>query len=160
MPAMTSSYLYMVLKPKGLERISNTLIKLIESTHIVFDSIAFTGMSGALVVPTLAFRMEKNPLVIRKPGDGSHSSRSIEGGGVDVKSYIIVDDFISSGRTITRILEALNDFGDPPSSCKAIFLYASLDRGDQYFAQVNYVEVSIPLYAFAAPDADSNLINW
>jgi adenine/guanine phosphoribosyltransferase-like PRPP-binding protein len=73
-----------------------------------FDAIAFTGMSGALLAPTLALRLEKNLLMVRKPGD-SHSGMRVEGDKAALR-YVIVDDFMASGRTVRTILKEVADF--------------------------------------------------
>ena len=73
---------------------------------LVFDSIAFSGMSGALVAPIVALRLNKETILIRKNGDGSHSNRDsnrVFEGYLDSRRYIIVDDFIFSGDTVKRI---------------------------------------------------------
>jgi adenine/guanine phosphoribosyltransferase-like PRPP-binding protein len=69
-----------------------------------FDALAVTGNSGAIFGGALAFLMEKPLLLIRK-GD-AHSSLKWEG-RADVTSYIVVDDCISTGATLRRIVATL-----------------------------------------------------
>lgn len=106
-----------------------------------FDTIVFRGMSGALIVPTVADRIQKAMLMIRK-GD-SHSTWNVEG-NILLKSYVIIDDLIASGETIRNILEGVASTAENVTDCKGIFLYR-----DQRHAPYQRAENSfIPTYAF------------
>lgn len=68
-----------------------------------FDTIAISGMSGALVGPVVASRMRKGLLLVRKEvtTEKSHSHLQVE--GTLSPRYVILDDFCSTGRTLERI---------------------------------------------------------
>lgn len=68
-----------------------------------FDTLIGTGLSGALVVPTLARELRKHWAIVRKTTDGCHSDSSIEG-RID-KRWLFVDDFVDTGKTIKRVYE-------------------------------------------------------
>jgi orotate phosphoribosyltransferase len=68
-----------------------------------FDAIAFSGMSGALVAPSVAMALRKPMILARKPTDDSHAGKGVVEGALDAETYIIIDDFMSSGDTIRRI---------------------------------------------------------
>lgn len=68
---------------------------------VEYDTLVGTGISGAIVVPVLAYRLFKKYAIVRKANDGSHSSNMIEGSLG--KRWIFVDDFIASGKTINRV---------------------------------------------------------
>lgn len=73
-----------------------------------YDTMIGTGLSGALVVPTLARALDKHWAIIRKEGDGSHgSSAGFEGRIGD--RWIFVDDFVVSGGTRERVIQAVTD---------------------------------------------------
>jgi adenine/guanine phosphoribosyltransferase-like PRPP-binding protein len=107
-----------------------------------FDTIAFRGMSGALVVPEVAAKINKPMLMIRK-SDGHHSSWSVEG-NTNLKSYIIIDDLIASGATVKNILEGVEGSANYVTDCKAIFLYRD-SRRDPFPRCEN---TKIPVYGF------------
>lgn len=71
-----------------------------------FDTMVGTGFSGGVVIPALALAMGKKFVLIRKEEDDSH-----HGGGRLLGElgdrWIFVDDFISSGRTRTRVIEKI-----------------------------------------------------
>lgn len=73
--------------------------------HLKYDTMVGTGLSGSLVIPRLARAMHKEWLIIRKPGDGTHSDEP--GEGMHGDRWLFVDDFVSSGSTRTRVLEAV-----------------------------------------------------
>jgi hypothetical protein len=67
-----------------------------------YDTMIGTGLSGALMVPTLARALRKKWAIIRKPDDGSHSEARYE--GTIGSRWIFVDDFVSSGQTRDRVI--------------------------------------------------------
>lgn len=72
-----------------------------------FDAIAWTGNSGAMVAPVVAYLLGKHQLPIRKPGQPSHVSARVDWPSGEVGRYIIIDDFIASGGTILYIVNTL-----------------------------------------------------
>lgn len=86
-----------------------------------FDTIAFTGMSGALFAPIVAYKLHKEIVAIRKPRDGSHSDYDTEG-YLHASKYIIIDDFVSSGRTVKRIIKEMLKFA-PAAQLVGIYTY-------------------------------------
>jgi adenine/guanine phosphoribosyltransferase-like PRPP-binding protein len=61
------------------------------------------GLSGALVVPSLARALGLPFAIIRKDGDSKHAETRIEGCISD--DYLLVDDLISSGKTMAFMIE-------------------------------------------------------
>lgn len=94
--------------------------------NVDFDSIAFIGMSGALLAPVLAFVMGKELIALRKHGSQSHSWHSIEGFN-KTKRYIVVDDFICTGNTVRDIAKRMEGFA-PGAEYVGTYAY-----NDQYF---------------------------
>lgn len=74
---------------------------------IDFDTIVGTGFSGGIVIPALALVMDKQFLLIRKEGDNSHHRGHVV--GQLGKRWIFVDDFISSGKTRTRVIQKVGE---------------------------------------------------
>jgi len=82
--------------------------------------IVCTGLSGILVGVALANKTKRPFAIVRKPGDNTHSSFTVEGYLFD--QYVIVDDFIEYGGTIRRILREMYKHNDE-SECRGIMLY-------------------------------------
>jgi hypothetical protein len=99
---LTSGYMGRAWTPQAIGRDAERLLK-----DVDYDTLVGTGLSGALVVPYLARRLGKRALIIRKPGEGSHSSIKAE--GTLGHRWIFVDDFISTGDTFFRVLSTIKD---------------------------------------------------
>lgn len=72
---------------------------------IEFDTLVGTGLSGAVVVPSLALALGKPFVIVRKPNDGSHHNGTMIG-NLGAK-WVFVDDFVSSGATRRRVKDAI-----------------------------------------------------
>lgn len=72
-----------------------------------FDTIAFTGMSGALIAPVIADRLGKPFTLVRKTTHDCHSFCVVEGWVEDGMTYIVIDDLVSTGETLNRIHDEL-----------------------------------------------------
>lgn len=75
---------------------------------VEFDTLVGTGFSGSIVIPALALSMGKKFVLIRKETDDSHHGRGRIVGQLG-KQWIFVDDFISSGKTRTRVMGKIAD---------------------------------------------------
>ena len=83
-----------------------------------YDTLAFSGYSGALIAPMLALAVGKDMVLVRKKGDVRASSYDVEG-YKNIKKYIIVDDFVCSGDTAKRIIKGVKDFA-PDAKCLGV----------------------------------------
>ena len=93
--------------------------------HFEFDFVACSGLSGAIFASVLCEKMDKSLIVVRK-GESSHSMHKVEGLPEHGKhKYIIVDDFIASGRTIKHITDniELNNYFNATLNLQFIYLY-------------------------------------
>jgi hypothetical protein len=86
-------------------------VKILTPIRDTFDGIAFRGMSGAVPAPILALKLRKSLLLVRKGKDKEkcHSVYDVEGDKA-VRSYIIVDDQISTGETVADIMKKVKIF--------------------------------------------------
>lgn len=80
-----------------------------------FDSLAFRGFSGAIIAPPVAVALNKQLLLVRKSTEDTHSDFLVEG-NPSVHKYIIIDDFMSSGKTAKAIIELVAEFA-PQAKC-------------------------------------------
>jgi adenine/guanine phosphoribosyltransferase-like PRPP-binding protein len=98
-----------------------------------YDSIAFTGTSGAAMAYILSAELGVHLICIRKATDSSHYVRGhgqLEG-NVSAKRYLFVDDFISSGTTFRTVREFIKN-KMPKAECIGGLMYAAT-RGDYNF---------------------------
>lgn len=66
-----------------------------------FDTFVGTGVSGIIGASVLASALNKNLLIVRKPGEASHSFEKVEG-RLGLR-WVFVDDLIASGETYMRV---------------------------------------------------------
>ena len=109
-------------RKKTVNKVVRHLRRLLKAGKIEFDAIAFMGMSDALVVPTIAARLDKEIIMVRKHGEQpySHSNHQVEGvdHGMSCR-YIIIDDLICSGNTFEVITRNIGNRG----KCVGYYLY-------------------------------------
>jgi hypoxanthine phosphoribosyltransferase len=91
-----------------------------------FDTIVCRGKSGMLAAGYLAASLTKNIVIIRKSTANSHATGLVEYWEYP-NSYIIVDDFISSGATMMNITRKMKKLF-PGTELVAIALYDDYDR--------------------------------
>lgn len=93
---------------------------------IPFDSIAFTGSSGAAMAYILSAELGIPLICVRKETDNSHYTKShgVLEGFVKAQRYVFVDDFISSGETFRKVKEVVEG-KLYRAQCVGIILYAA-----------------------------------
>lgn len=111
------------LHPRSLEQFVKIALKVMRSKKFKkmypeYDTLAFSGYSGALIAPILALAMGKDMALVRKKGDVRASSYDVEG-YKNIKKYIIVDDFVCSGDTAARIIKGVKQFA-PDAKCLGV----------------------------------------
>jgi hypothetical protein len=97
---IASGWLWEALNPERRREVVARAKHALSQLH--FDAIAVTGISGILVGSVIAMEMDKPLIIVRKRGEQRHSAFDVEGvfGG---ETYVILDDFVSSGSTIARV---------------------------------------------------------
>lgn len=118
---MTNTYLS-ALNQKNLASIVEICTDRLAKHKNDFDYIAFSGISGALIAPIIAYQLQKNMIVVRKERS-LHSELDVE--GIEKNStarYLVIDDFIDSGITILRILKKISRMSKK-SSMVGVYLY-------------------------------------
>jgi adenine/guanine phosphoribosyltransferase-like PRPP-binding protein len=85
-----------------------------------FDTIAFSGTSGAAFAYPLSLRLNVPLICVRKGKD--HFFGTVEG-RIDAKRIIIVDDFIDSGTTVKRIKREVKRYSKKNFEFVGIYIY-------------------------------------
>ncbi|WP_280429118.1 phosphoribosyltransferase [Nocardia brasiliensis] len=92
----------MIYEPDKAISDAKTVLK-----DIRFDTLVGTGLSGALMIPTLARALSVDFLLIRKPNDGSHARSKCEGRLGE--KWLFVDDLIETGETLRRVYHEVGE---------------------------------------------------
>ena len=111
---------YLLLNIPRLKKAIDRLVERLKPVSNTFDSIAFRGVSGALVAPAVAVQLGKGLVVVRVSKRSNHSGRMVEGS--TKKRYIIIDDFISMGETVTKIITEIKKWRKE-MECIGIYTY-------------------------------------
>ncbi len=127
-----TSYLEHVFTPDIFPKTVDTSIKEAErlKKEIGYDTIAFSGVSGAAIAFILSHWLDIPLLCVRKRGENSHyhagGGKVLEGNVNDVRNYIIVDDFIASGATCNHIIDSIRD-GNTRAKCVGMLMYRAYE---------------------------------
>lgn len=70
-----------------------------------FDAFIVSGYSMAMIATSVADRLEKNIILVRKPYERKHSMYKVE--GIHGQRCFFLDDLISSGKTLQRCIKAI-----------------------------------------------------
>lgn len=118
-----TDYLEKVYYPKRFISTVNRAVKKIREYRRKnkFDAIAFTGTSGAALAYTVSYKLGLPLICVRKSADGHHSMYKVEG-CYSAKKYIIIDDFISGGYTVKKIIRSIKKELENAEPL-AVFLY-------------------------------------
>lgn len=102
-----SDYLSGLGHPEPLKCLLDHIEKKLKRRKVVdkFDTIIYTGLSGAVVAIPLAQRLGKTLCCVRK--EKSHSSHQLE--GILGKKSLVIDDFVESGKTLEYIFNKTKD---------------------------------------------------
>jgi adenine/guanine phosphoribosyltransferase-like PRPP-binding protein len=118
-----ASHLEPMLTPERARFTVRQVIKMIKARDLKFDTIACRGVSGLLIAPVVAMRLNKTLLVVRK-GENTHSTHAVEG-DYGAKRYLILDDFIDGGSTVRAIVEGIYGVS-PKARCVGFIAYKRL----------------------------------
>jgi len=128
-----TEYLGTVFRPKEFESAVVRALALGKNIACKYkiDGIAFTGVSGAALGYILGYHLGLPLICIRRQGDGAHYIGALEG-CVSAKRYMIVDDFISSGDTVRRIMRTIKT-NCYDSKCAAMMMFNQSERRKTFY---------------------------
>lgn len=114
-----------------------------------FGAIAFRGTSGAALAYPLSAQLNIPIICVRKSNEQSHGL-SVEGTQRNIRKYVIIDDFMESGKTIKAILKAIDKkkdwTKDGKAECVGIVLYTVAQRGEWNHEFFTYEKKKIPIH--------------
>lgn len=105
-----SSYMSRIYDGKNYSNVLDRVVTALEelkAKHQV-DTIAFSGTSGSAVSYTAGWATDLRLINVRR-NDGNHHGLPVEGYKW-AKRYVIVDDFVSTGATIVRIIREVKHY--------------------------------------------------
>lgn len=115
--AQITSHLMNGLHPESRKNTINKIVKVLKkliAEGLQFEAIAVRGVSGLILGMPVADKLKKNIIIVRTH-KGAHTQEMIE--GTKDGRYIIVDDFISTGKTVWVIVNSIKYSFCPEAEC-------------------------------------------
>jgi len=122
--------------PKEREFIVNSFIKLIKANKIKVDGFAGTAIAGIPWAAWIAQKMKKPMIFVRSESKDHGKENKIEGVIEQGKTYVVVEDLISTGGSSLNTLNAVREKGGIVEHCIAIFTY-ELEKSKSNFESAN-----------------------
>ena len=122
--------------PKQRNIIVNSLIKLIKQNKIQFDGFAATATAGIPWAAWLSQKLEKPMVYVRSESKDHGRENLVEGKIEEGKTYIVVEDLISTGSSSMNTINAVRGKGGIAEYCIAIFTY-ELEKSKISFENAN-----------------------
>lgn len=119
-----SQYLSGLFRPEYRKEIIDRSVLKINKLGLDFQTVVFTGNSGALIVPEIAIALNKPFALVRKETT-SHSCFIVEG-YITFYKYLIIDDFVESGNTIRNVIKEIDKNLIGIKECVGVFTYNNL----------------------------------
>ena len=126
----------LISHPKEREFIVNSFIKLIKKNKIKFDGFAGTAIAGIPWAAWLAQKLKKPMIYVRSETKEHGKENLIEGKIEENKTYIVVEDLISTGNSSINTINAVREKNCIVEYCIAIFTY-ELEKAKQNFETAN-----------------------
>jgi orotate phosphoribosyltransferase len=96
---------------------------LIKSRHLAYDLIAGVAVGGVLHSSALAYVLNKPSVFIRKESKTHGKSKRIEGGSVENRRVLLVEDLVTTGGSSLSAVDALRESGAEVTDALAIISY-------------------------------------
>lgn len=93
---------------RSLVKHSLDKLELIMEKHPEIEALAACGHSGLMLMGALAYESGLPQIAVRKSLDTEHDD-SMVNGWLGCKGYLIVDDLISSGKTVENMVEHITE---------------------------------------------------
>ena len=97
--------------------------QLIEREQLAYDALAGIATAGIPHSAALAFHVQQPSLFIRKEAKGHGTQKRIEGGNVEGKRILLVEDLVTLGGSSLDGVAVLRDEGATVTDCLAIVTY-------------------------------------
>lgn len=95
----------------------------IQTKHLTFDVIAGVATGGIPHSAALAYTLQTPSVFIRKESKSHGKSNLVEGGDVAGKHVLLVEDMVTTGRSLLQGVEALRQQNAIVTHCLAITTY-------------------------------------
>ncbi len=110
--------------PEEWHKVIEGFKELIEKDNIEFDIVAGAELAGIPHSAALGFYINKPSIMVRKQSKEHGLGKRIEGGSVEGKKILMLEDLVTTGSTSLSMIEALRNEGGKVEDCLIIITYA------------------------------------
>ena len=122
--------------PHAWGKVIHGFQQLIYDQHLPADVIAGIEAAGIPHSAALGFAMQKPSIFVRKEAKSHGAKKRVEGGEIEGKQVILIEDLVSTGSSSLSGVEALRAEGGHVSHCLAIISY-NMPEATSAFAAAN-----------------------
>lgn len=143
----------LISQPAAWHVIIEGFKSLIESRGLQFDLIAGVAVGGVPHSSALAYSLNAPSVFIRKQTKGHGTGKRVEGGAVDGRRVLLVEDLITTGGSSLSAVDALRESGARVADALAIISYgfseaeAAFERADIALHTLTNLETLLELVA-------------
>jgi orotate phosphoribosyltransferase len=105
---------------------------LVKEKGIDFDMVAGIATGGIPYSAVLGYEMQKPSIFVRKESKGYGKNKRVEGGDVNGKKILLVEDLVSTGGSSLSGVEALREEGSLVDDCFVIVSYEFKESKDNF----------------------------
>lgn len=103
-------------------------------------AVACRGVSGIVVASVASALYDLDLIVVRKPEEHARTQVLVQGPDSHNLNYVIVDDFVSTGATIRKIIEGIA-LVEPSARCLCVLTYDQLMNSPTSTAGVPIIQL-------------------
>jgi orotate phosphoribosyltransferase len=118
--------------PREWREVIEGFVELIGEARLHFDTVGGIESAGISHSSALGFVTATPSVFVRKAAKGHGTKRRVEGGDVDGRHVLLIEDLVTTGRSSLAGVEALRAEGAIVSDCLAIVSYRFPEAVEQF----------------------------
>ncbi|MFA5925846.1 MAG: orotate phosphoribosyltransferase [Parcubacteria group bacterium] len=118
--------------PEKLKIVIEGFRALVKEKNIDFDMVAGIAVGGIPYSAVLGYVMQKPSVFVRKESKGYGKNKRVEGGDVNGKKILLVEDLVSTGSSSLSGVDALRSEGAIIDDCLIIVSYEFKEAEDNF----------------------------
>ncbi|GAB1422459.1 orotate phosphoribosyltransferase [Anaerolineales bacterium] len=129
-----------IFHPEYWHQIIQGFVDLIAKNQLDYDVIAGVAVGAVPHSSALAYQVHKPSIFIRKEAKSHGKTQRIEGGDIQGKKVLLIEDLITTGGSSLSAIEEIRSAGGICKDCMAIVSY------EMEVAQQNFLAADVRLY--------------
>jgi len=138
---------------------------LIEDKNITFDVLAGVAVGGVPHASALGYLMQRPSVFIRKEAKGHGTGKRVEGGPVEKRNCLLIEDLVTTGGSSLSAIDALREEGAIVTHTLSIVTYDFVESKEAFanakitaFSLTNFktiMEVGVAMGKFTAHEQEA-----